>query len=204
MKKKNDINWERIRATALGVFVWACTAAMIMLAMTGCTTVRESENYVDKHHFESMMERMDSLFKRQTTVIRDSSWRETFIRELQRIQEKSDTSHTMVVDTAGNVIKETIIINNTKEVTSEKEHQELLCLRHSMERMDSTMQVMRQQLVESDSILQAMDRQTTVTKPVPWYRQLWNNLHYIVIGLIVGAVLMLTKGFWTGLLKKIL
>lgn len=132
----------------------------MMLCLVGCKTIKKSESSIDKHYIETLMQRMDSLSKYKQVVQQDTSWHETFIRELQSIREKSDTSHVMVVDTSGNVIKEKIIINNVREVTSEKEKQEREFLMHKLESMDSTLVVANERITKLDSAYQASKKET--------------------------------------------
>lgn len=174
--------------------------------MTGCATIKEKESFSEEHLIESMVSRMDSLVSKSALVQQDTSWHETFIRELQQIKEKSDTSHTMVVDTAGNVIKETIIINNTREITNEKYEREMEGLMHRVEKMDSVLAVNAQQTQRIDSLVREQSKQTVVQKQEPWYKQAWNNLKMILTSVVVGmillaVVLVLTRKWWVKFLK---
>lgn len=128
--------------------------------LVGCKTVKQSESSIDKHYLETLMQRMDSLVKYKQVVQQDTSWHETFIKELQSIKEKSDTSHMVVVDTLGNVIREKTIINNTREVTSEKERKELEFVRHSLEKMDSTLAIANERIIKLDSAYQASKKES--------------------------------------------
>lgn len=178
-----------------------CITVLMLFGMSSCSTISDKESYVYRHRLESMMSRIDSMVSRQQTVVTDSSWRETVIKQFESIRENNDTSRTMVVDSAGNIVKETVIINHVKEVSSESDRLEIQGMRHSMERMDSTLSVMQLQLERSDSLLQTRDKQRVVTKPVPWYRRLWNNIEYLLIGSILGAAIIVTRRWWSKLFK---
>lgn len=171
-----------------GPVVFMCLLIVFLLA--GCKTVSDKESYIENHRIESLMERMDSLISKSYVVQQDSSWRETFIKELQSIKEKSDTNHIQVVDTAGNVIKETIIINNLKEVTNERYEHEIEGLRHSIEQMDSTIAVQSQQLSRMDSLLQQKSKETTIEKKQSWWDSLLQNVKTIIIGIVFGGIMI--------------
>lgn len=163
--------------------------------LTSCTTSRDT-SYVEQHRITDMMQRMDSLMHQKTVVQQDSAWRETILRQFQSIREKSDTSHFVVTDTAGNVIREKIVINNVREVNSETDRQEREVLMHRLDVQDSTLRVMQQQIQHSDSLLQ--QRQETVVRevknPLSWWQQLriWlGNL--VLVALIVAAAIWLLK-----------
>ena len=158
---------------------------------------------------ESMMDRMDSLLRVRTVVEQDSTWRETILRQFQSIRERSDTSHTVVVDTAGKVIKETLIINNVRETTSESDRQEREMLMHRLDVQDSTINLMRQQISHTDSLLQQRQETTVkeVEKPLTWWQQARLHLaNVILIALaVLAAVWMIRKKtWWLNLLRKIL
>ena len=169
-----------------GPVMFACL--LIIFLLTGCKTITNEESCHDIHHMEILMERMDSLISMSYVVQQDSSWRETFIKELQSIREKSDTNHIQVVDTAGNVIKETIVINNLKEVTNERYEHEIEGMRHSIEQMDSTIAVQSQQLSRMDSAFQQMIKETTIEKKQSWWDGLLQNVKGIIIGIVFGGI----------------
>ena len=164
--------------------------------MWSCASTRTSESSSFEHHVSEMLDRVDSLVRTKTVVQQDSAWRETILKQFQSIREKSDTSHTFVVDTAGRVIKETLVINNVRETTSETDRQEIQMLSHRLETMDSTMNLMREQLERSDSLLRA--KETVIEKKVPadlsWWQQarIWlGNL--VLVALLVAAAIWAIK-----------
>ena len=184
----------RFAATLIAVII-------ALLALTtlfsSCTVTRETTSTVDSHKVETMIDRMDSLMRLKTVKESDSLWRETILRQFQSIREKSDTSRTQVVDSAGRVLREKIIINNVRETTSETDRREFQKLTHRLESMDSTMRVMQQQLSRSDSLLQ--QRETVREREVParlsWWQQarIWFGNVCLVVVLIGAAVWLLRK-----------
>ena len=141
--------------------------------LTSCSTVKES-SYQERHKMETIVDRLDSLSRQRTVIQQDSTWRQEILRQFQSIRERSDTSHVVVQDTAGNVIREKIVINNTREVTSETDREQLTVMSHRLEQMDSTISLMRHQLQHSDSLLQAS--QERVVKEVKSPLTFWQNL----------------------------
>ena len=167
---------------------------LLLFVPTGCKTVSNTESYVEKHQIESLFNKMDSVLSKSQTVVQDSAWHETVIKEIQSIRERNDTSHYVVVDTAGKVIKETIVINNTKEVSSERDRQEILFLRHSVEKMDSVLSVQNEQICRMDSLLQQSSKETVIEKR-PWWKSLWDQLRGIIIGIVLCAVVVVILKF---------
>lgn len=163
---------------------------LLLFVLSGCKTVSNTESYVEKHQIESLFNKMDSVLSKSQTVVQDSAWHETVIKELQSIRERNDTSHYVVVDTAGKVIKETIVINNTKEVSSERDRQEILFLRHSVEKMDSVLSVQNEQISRMDSLLQQSSKETVIEKR-PWWKSLWDQLRGIITGIVLCAVVVM-------------
>jgi len=200
---KQDLK-EYGRSTFYAVVIILVAVCIIML-ISSCGTTKES-SFLEQHKINTLMERMDSVIKTKTVVQQDSAWRETILRQFQSIREKSDTSHHVVVDSAGKIIKETTVINNVREITSETDRQEIQILSHRIEMMDSTMSMMRQQLERSDSLLQA--KETVIEKKVPadlsWWQQarIWlGNL--ILVALLVAAAIWVVKkkAWWLRLLR---
>lgn len=187
-----------VRATV--VFLVMLCALVLSLLLTGCSTIRESSTSVERHRMETLMERMDSVIGSRTVVQQDSTWRETILRQFQSIREKSDTSHTLVVDTAGRVIKETTIINNTKEIDSSEQREEREVLIHRLSVMDSTLSVMRQQLSHTDSLLQAKETTEVIEQQQPWWQRLWDWLGQIA--LLAAVIYVLWQFVRIKILKK--
>ena len=189
---------------ALFILIAAFTLCSLF---TGCTTQKTVTSDVTDHRITDMMERMDSLMHTRTVIQQDSTWRQEILRQFQSIRESSDTSHYVVQDTAGRVIRERIVINNTREVTSETDREQLTVMSHRLEQMDSTMQVMRQQLQHSDSLLQQSRKETvrTVETPLTWWKnlQIWfGRLAMIALAVVAAWWLVRKKTLWLRLLRK--
>lgn len=165
--------------------------ALLLFLLTGCKTVSNKESYTKYHRMDSLIERMDSLVSKSYVVQQDSSWRELVMRQFESIKEKSDTSHIQVVDTAGNVIKETIVINNTKEVTSESNRQEIIGMIHRLEKLDSTLSVQNKQISEMDSLLKEKTKETTIEKKQPWWQSITQHIKGIIIGILLSVIVFL-------------
>lgn len=186
----------------LGVYMMIVVLAV--LGLSSCRTVSEHDSYAERHRIETMMNRMDSVISKSQTVQQDSSWRETVIRQLESIKERNDTNRTVVLDTAGNVIRETITIIREREVSSESDRLEREGMRHSIEKMDSTISVQNEKLSRMDSLLQERTKEKVVEKKTPWYQRLWNGFRFILIGLVAGIVVaVLTGRLWKSWLDRL-
>jgi len=181
---------------------------LICSFFSSCSAPRET-SYIEQHKMERMMERMDSVISTKTIIQQDSAWRESIMRQFESIREKSDTSHTIVLDSAGNVIREKIIINNIRETTSEKERKEREGMIHRMEVMDSTMNIMRQQLSTTDSLLRSREdtKIKEVEKDLSWWQQarIWLG-NMVLIALVIAAAIWVVKKrtWWLTLIRKII
>lgn len=158
-----------------------------VMVLTACNTTREV--VTNDRSVEDFMQRMDSLVRAQRITQKDSAWHELVLRQLESIREKTDTSHTLVVDTAGKVIKETLIIRTAKESSSATERQEREVLLHRLEVMDSTLAQMRQQMTHSDSLLQSTQKVVEVQAQLTWWQQ---------FRLSLGNVLLYTLAIFIG------
>lgn len=178
--------------------IYLLAVIMVCAMLAGCRTVKETSSTYD-HRITDMMERVDSLIRMKSVVQQDSAWRATIMKQFESIREKSDTSHYVVTDTTGKVIKEKIVINNVREVTSERDRQQIQVLSHRLEVMDSTMNLMSQRIQHSDSLLQAKEKTvtTTVTSPLTMWQQvqLWLGRLAIVALVLIVAVWFLKKKF---------
>lgn len=196
-QERKKINWLSVWAWVVWpAAVWACIAFLLAVLLTSCQTINDHESYAERHRIESMMQWMDSVMTDRQTSVQDSSWRETVIRELQSIKERHDTSRVTVVDTAGNVVREKIVITNTTEVSNEKHERELEGMRHSIECMDSTVARQSQQLSRMDSLLQQRDHERTVVEQEPWYSRLWQKVKFVLIGIVIGILIVLGRNIW--------
>lgn len=181
------------------LYILAAIAAVVIL--TGCTTTRQSSSLVSSQRVETMMDRMDSLINTRTVISQDSVWRESVMRQFKTIREKSDTSRSVVVDTAGRIIRETTVIRVEKESDSRTDRQEREMMLQRLIVMDSTVNAMRLQMSHTDSLLLA-SRETVereVEKPLSWWQQtrLWiGNLALMAVIVIVVLSLIRKKLPW--------
>ena len=164
---------------------------LICALLGSCTTYRETTSTeIDHHHIQDLMQRMDSVISTRQVIRQDSSWRELIMHQFQSIREHNDTSHTLVVDTAGRVISERIIIRTERESTSETDRQEREVLIHRLEVMDSTLTVMQLQFNHIDSLMQSKEtsiKQYTKSSLTVWQRvRLW-FANVVLVALILAA-----------------
>ena len=181
---------------------------LICSFFSSCSAPRET-SYIEQHRVERMMERMDSLINTKTVIQQDSTWRETIMKQFQSIREKSDTSHTLVLDTAGNVLKEKIIINNIRETTSETDRKEMEVMKSRLDVMDQTLDIMRQNLSIADSLLQSKDETVIkeVEKDLSWWQQarIWlGNLVLVALAIAAAVWAVKKRTWWLTLIRKII
>lgn len=181
-----------IVSLAIIIFIFA-----FISIFTGCSTTKDT-SYIERRRMEIMIDRMDSLMHVKTVIQQDSSWRELVMRQFQSIREKSDTSHTMVVDSAGNVIREKIIINNIRETTSETDRQELQVMTHRLETMDSTMNIMQQQICQFEELIKEKQKVKEVEKPLTMWQQarIWLANLVLVALAVMALVWVARKRAW--------
>lgn len=182
--------------SAVVAFLIVAGGMILCSLLAGCSAPEKTSSYIEQHQVERMMERMDSVIQIKTVAQQDSSWRETILKQFQSIREKSDTSHTFVVDSAGKVIKEKLVINNIRETTSESDRQEREVLKKRLEVMDMTIDMMRESMSLTDSLLRAKEEQTVkeVEKPLSWWQnlRLWLG-NIVLVALAVAAVVWVVK-----------
>ena len=158
----------------------------LLLLLTGCRTVKQES--ANDHYMSERLESIDSLLRQHTVIQQDSAWHELILRQFQSIRERSDTSHTIIVDTAGKVIKERIVIREQRETQSDTQSHEREVLMHRLDQMDST--ISRQSLTIShlDSLLQQQHTTTEVPAKLTWWQQTRIRLANILLyGLIIIA-----------------
>lgn len=164
--------------------------ALLELSLGSCTSTRTVSSTIDQHSVETLMQRMDSVIAKRTVVKQDSAWHELILRQFQSLQERNDTSHTLVTDTAGRVIKETLIIRQERATTSETDRHEREVLLHRLSVMDSTLAVMQQDISHTDSLLQQKNETEIKEVPAPlsWHQHLRLLLgNILLIALLVAA-----------------
>lgn len=182
------------------VYVAALIVALVICVLFGsCTTHREVTS-VEHHRIEDLMQRMDSVISTRQVIRQDSSWRELIMSQFQSIREHNDTSHTFVVDTAGRVIKETLVIRTERESNSQTDLHEREVLIHRLEVMDSTLSVMQLQFSHIDSLMQQRNISTTryVQRSLTFWQQarLWLANTVLVALIIAAAVWAFRKRAW--------
>lgn len=164
------------------------TAIAVLLVCCGCTATR-SVNSDTAHLVREMTARMDSIVASRMVIRQDSSFRESILRQLQRITEKSDTSRFVVVDTAGNTVRERIVINNVREVTSETERLEREVIMHRLEKIDSALTLVQRQMLHTDSLVANRDTFVEVPAKLSWWQRLrlWlGNAALVLMVVVVG------------------
>lgn len=188
-------------------FITALALLILMSLLTGCTTKRIVFDTQEQRHTQEMLQRMDSLLRIRTVSQQDCTWRQEILRQFQSIREKSDTSHSVTINAAGDTIHERIIINNIRESTSDTDHEQLTVMSHRIEVMDSIMQAQSQQICRMDSFLH-QQKQTEikeVAKPLNWWQQMqiWlGRLVLVLLAVLTGIWLVRKRAWWLRLFLK--
>lgn len=207
--KPEDRDAIHVTAALFGcaVYVAALIVALAICVLFGsCTTHREVTS-VEQHSIHDLMQRMDSVISTRQVIRQDSSWRELIMSQFQSIREHNDTSHTFVVDTAGRVIKETLVIRTERESNSQTDRQEREVLIHRLEVMDSTLSVMQQQFSHIDSLMQQRNISTTryVKSSLTFWQQarLW-LANVVLVALIIAAAVwaLRRRAWWLRIFRK--
>ena len=94
---------------------------------------------------------------------------------------------TIVTNAEGDTIRERIVINNVREVTSETERHEREVIMHRLETIDSTLTAMRSQMQHTDSLV--ANKETLVE--VPAKLTYWQRLRMQTGDIALIAVAML-------------
>lgn len=190
-KELPDGEWRAFATAAFGgiAFVLTIVAIVIMcFTLSGCTTTRTINNDTT-HISREVLAQMDSIISSRMVIRQDSSFRESVLRQLQSIIEKSDTSHTIVTNAEGDTIRERIVINNVREVTSETERHDREVIMHRLETIDSTLTAMRSQMQHTDSLV--ANKETVVEVPAEltyWQllRMQTGDITLIALALLLG------------------
>lgn len=173
---------------------------------TSCTPQRIGTDTLDNRYSREMLQRMDSLLSSRTVTQQDSAFRQEILRQFQSIRERSDTSHSVMVNAAGDTIRERIVINNIRETTSSTDRQLLTVLSHRLEVMDSTVQQQSLQLTRMDSLLRQQSKtiEVPVAQPLSWFHQmqLWlGRLVLVALAVLAAWWLIRKKAWWLRLIK---
>lgn len=180
-----------VRSVVCGCRVYAMTFVLSFLLSVlcgGCSSTQET-SVIEQHKVENLFQRMDSVLHTKSIIQQDSAWRQEILRQFQSVRERNDTSHTVVVDTAGHIIKETLIIRTERESNSETEREERLVLLHRLEVMDSTLHSLQQQVSHSDSLLRQESK--TIIKEVEKPLSLWQQARLWLANLILLLIALL-------------
>lgn len=207
--KPEDRDAIHVTAALFGcaVYVAALIVALVICVLFGsCSTHREVTS-VEHHRIEDLMQRMDSVISTRQVIRQDSSWRELIMSQFQSIREHNDTSHTFVVDTAGRVIKETLVIRTERESNSQTDRSEREVLIHRLEVMDSTLSVMQLQFSHIDSLMQ--QRNISTTRYVKSSLTVWQQArlwfaNVVLVALIIAAAVWAfrKRAWWLRLFRK--
>lgn len=173
----------------------------VLALLTGCTPRSIVFDTQEQRHTQEMLHRMDSTLMAHSIAQQDSTWHQEIMRQFLSIREKSDTSHSVIINAAGDTIRERIIINNIRESTSETDREQLTLMSHRLEVMDSTVQAQSQQICRMDSLLRRQ-KQTEikeVAKPLNWWQQMqiWlGRLVLVAIAVLTGIWLVRKRAWW--------
>lgn len=160
----------------------------LLCLLSGCTTTRTVNNDTTHLSREALMQ-MDSIISSRMVIRQDSSFRESVLRQLQSIVEKSDTSHTIVTNAEGDTIRERIVINNVREVTSETERHEREVIMHRLETIDSTLTAMRSQMQHTDSLVDNKETLVEIPAKFTYWQRLrmqTGDIALIALALLLG------------------
>lgn len=184
-----------------GYVVLGIIAVLPCLLLGGCRTQKIITDETTEYRSQELLQQMDSLLRVRSVVKQDSIWKQEVLRQFQSIREKSDTSHFVVTDTAGRVIREKIIINNTREVTSETDHERLTIMTRRLEMLDSTVQVQNVMLQRMDSLLNESRQTIEQEKEKSGRAQLsqWQTVRLWLANMVL-IILAAFIGWWV--LKK--
>lgn len=191
-------------------YIFSFVLAIILCALFGsCATQRIGTDTLDHRFSREMLQRMDSLFSVRTVAQQDSAFRQEILRQFQSIREKSDTSRSVMVNAAGDTIRERIVINTIRETTSSTDRQLLTVLSHRLEVMDSTVQQQNLQISHMDSLLRQQNKtiEALVAQPLSWLQQMqiWlGRLVLVALAVLAAWWLIRKKAWWLALLRKIL
>lgn len=154
-------------------------AALTALLLTACRTTKTTET--DTRLTLDRLEHIESLLHQRTVTETDSAWREQVLRQFQSISERRDTSHTIVQDTAGNVLRETLIIREHTERDTETERHEREVLLHRLDVQDSIISTQTLTLQHLDSLLHTKQTVQEVPAELTWWQRFRLSLANILL-----------------------
>ena len=201
--------YQRLAVKSIVHVFLTCLTVLALLALmslfAGCKTQRIVSDTLEQQHTQEMLQRIDSTLIAHSIARRDSTWRQEILRQFQSIREKSDTSHTVTLNAAGDTLRERIIINTFLETATEIDREQLTVIFHRLEVMDSTVQAQSQQISRMDSLLR-QQKQTEikeVAKPLNWWQQMqiWLG-RLVLVAIALCAAWFIIK--WKFRIKKII
>lgn len=169
------------------------TLTLAALLLTACGTTRTTTD--TSHTIDTRLEHIESLLHQRTVIQQDSAWREQVLRQFQSIRERTDTSHTIIQDTAGNVVKETLIIRETRERDTQTYERIIEHLTHRLEQMDSTIAAQTHAIERLDSLAHREQQVKEVPAELTWWQQTRLHLANILLAAlgIVAAIWIIRK-----------
>ena len=160
-------------------------AMALCLCFASCSTKSMVETETQYHQISELTSKMDSLFHSTSTWQQSIFEKQTALVDSFKQSEVRDTSRTTFLNEKGDTIKEKIVItkiiereHNTSESTQEY-YQELFKQTDSLFHSNQVLQE------KMDSLLSEHNKETVVTKEIPWYKKLWNRLELILLIIII-------------------
>ena len=167
---------------------WSFVIAFIMalcLCFASCSTKSMVETETQYHQISELTSKMDSLFHSTSTWQKSIFEKQTALVDSFKQSEVRDTSRVVFLNEKGDTIKEKIVITKIieREHTSSESTQEYY--QELFKQTDSLLQSNKVLQTKMDSLLSEHNKETVVTKEVPWYKKLWNRLELILLIIII-------------------
>jgi len=204
-------NWPFICAILWGIAVWTFIAYAV-ISLCSCATKKELYEH-HSHHIEAdTLARQAQADTRVTAVSErlDSLFTLFMQREHEHSSSSEDSRETITetittsIDSLGRQLRTE---QRTTDRTLSRQEQ------HDREQWQQQMQTAYQrQLAAYDSLLRAAEsrlqthweqRDSTneqhISAPaatLPWYRRLWDNLQWLIAGIILGVAIYTTRRWW--------
>jgi hypothetical protein len=172
-------------------YIYIGLLALYLYMLLSCSTTTSAVSTDTNHVNRELLIQMDSIISSRMVIRQDSSFRESVLRQLQSIVEKSDTSRFVVTNAEGDTIRERIIINNVREVTSETERLEREVIMHRLETIDSTLTVMQRQMEKSDSLQQVINEKETIIRQQGIFDRIRQYIMFCITTLFIVALVWL-------------
>ena len=174
--------------TSYKICFWSFVIALIMamcLCFASCSTKSMVETETQYHKISELTSKMDSLFHSTSTWQKSIFEKQTALVDSFKQSEVRDTSRVVFLNEKRDTIKEIITIKETieREHTSSENTQEYY--QELFKQTDSLFQSNKVLQTKMDSLLSEHNKETVVTKEVPWYKKLWNRLELILLIIII-------------------